>query len=195
VVDQEWVALPRRSSRSTVIASRRRWIAINTPPKMNGLPVYRGCCGANSAETRVKARSWPRPAIFRQTFPFNVFSSRSAGFTGVGCLAAKVLPLHLLFSGFGFRISGIELCSLGFGFRVPHFGFRAPHFGFRVSGSGFRVPGSAFWDSDFGLRISGFGFRILGFGSREPDFGFRGSRFRGLNQSFVFRGLAIQVSP
>jgi hypothetical protein len=66
------------------------------------------------------------------------------------------------FSGFGFRVSGVEFRVLGFffGFRVSGWGF-----GFRVSGFGLGMRSR-------GARVSGFKFRVSVFGFRVSCFVF-----------------------
>ena len=85
-------------------------------------------------------------------------------------------------AGFRFRVAGLEVWVLDFGFRVERsFGFRGETFlflqvsgcGSGISGFGFRVSGFGFRGSRFGFRVSDFGFRISSFEFRVSGFGFR----------------------
>jgi len=77
------------------------------------------------------------------------------------CLCSRFLrtcPRHdnlVWVSSFGFRIP-----YSGFGFRVSGLEFRIPYFVFRVSGAGFRVSSSVFRIPDFGFRVTDSGFWV-----------------------------------
>jgi len=113
---------------------------------VNGPPVYRVRCRANSAEIRQSRPDYglvsshfqakvslqlvpvslgrvyqnvqrfrgglvckAHRLLYHSTLGLSVIQKKKKKFTEMGGLAAKVLPLHLLLPGCGFRISGLLL--------------------------------------------------------------------------------------
>ena len=119
------------------------------------------------------------------------FGFRDSGFFSFGL---RAWGSRIRDSGHGFRVPGlgVPLLRFGFGdskvvFRVSCFVFRVPGsgiqdsvFGFRSSGLGIRVSGFGFWDSKFAFRVLDFVFRARGSEIQDSGFGFRdsGSGFR-----------------